>query len=732
MSIPSLTLLLVVVLGIIIVITPTHHVYGATFSWRSVPIGGGGYVTGLALHHTTKNVLYARCDVGGSYHFNFTGRYWIPITDSFSNKDPYYTESIAIDEGDTSGNTVYIATGNSGKNSFSDVYMSTNAGQSWVPTGLANKVSFFGNADLRWQGERLLVDPFNSSLLYYGSRNEGLWRGITTQPRSGKIDWVQVSGFPFGTVSAGVQFVVCGDVASLRSPPRRPSCALLFIGVIGSGVYRVNASNPSDLSWKLEEGSPSTPARASLSPDGSLYVTAAAEGVKKRDAMTGTWTSITPDTKLEYNAITVDPFNAKHIIVGSYAIAFNNPYFVSETAGASWTLYDRSHGTTIDLDVSWWSVNRFLSAVSTILFDPLVPNQAYNTDWFGMYFGSNMEASSTGSPHVWQTHESGHEELVNLALCAPPHVPLISGHADLSAFLHKDIENWPLKTIENIPTQNTLSFDYMAKDSHYMALTMTTSHTPTKDGDGGGLFSVDGGVSWTGFKTQQGYGGRVAVAADTQTIIWIPMGKTGYYSTNNGSTWTTCSGLSSSIISPTSIWLPSQPLSADRIMGSSFYVLDGDVLKGSNNTGKSFEPLVTLPKKVTPSWKITVQVNPLKAGDVWISLDEGGLFHWTSSSPTSLQHISDVTTSNAIAFGKASPSSPSIPTLFLQGSVNSYNGIFYSLDLAQSWVQFQDGTGVLWAKGSVLAADFNVWGRVYVGTSGRGVMVGEPSSSSSS
>eukprot|EP01113_Clastostelium_recurvatum_P014619 TRINITY_DN17974_c0_g1_i4.p1 TRINITY_DN17974_c0_g1~~TRINITY_DN17974_c0_g1_i4.p1 ORF type:complete len:761 (+),score=154.90 TRINITY_DN17974_c0_g1_i4:166-2283(+) len=694
-----------------------------TSKWSSVAIGGGGYVTGLALHHTTKNVLYSRTDVGGAYRYDFSSASWTPITDNFSMKDPYYIESITVDESDLTGDTVYIAAGNSGKSINNDVYLSTNTGATWKPTGLANKVSFTGNDDIRWQGERLYVDPFDPKIMYYGSRDDGLWQGIAPSLRSASVSWKQVSGFPFGTANEGPQFIVCGETASLRNPPRRSHCATLFIGVAGKGVYRVAASNLASLTWSLETGSPARPARAALASDGTLYVTGRT-GVGKRSAA-GSWATLTPASGYEWCAITVDPNDPRTVIAGTMAKTFNNPYYMSTDAGVTWKQFHKSKGNSVTYNVPWWPTNVHLAAVATILYEPISGDTAFYSDWFGVYFGSALDTAT----HKWETHEEGHEELVCLALCAPPHVSLLSGHADCNAMVHPDVTQFPAKMVTDsspIKIQNTMSFDYMSSNSLYMARTMTRTHEPLVAGDGGGLFSGDGGDTWTAFPTQKGFGGRIAVSATSRSIFWVPMGKTGYVSTNNGSSWTTSTGLSTTIMSATDIWLSKNPVTSDRKRADTYYVLDGISLKRSTNNGVSFSQIGALPSgSVTATTRTNVIANPLVADDVWVSIDGGGLYRWTAASGQ-LKKVPNVSLARLIAFGKYSKLvTPQTATLYVLGTVNSQNGVFYSNDLGASWVRMDDGTGVLWAKGGTMAADFWTWGKVYVGAQGRGVFVGQ-------
>jgi hypothetical protein len=53
---------------------------------------------------------------------------------------------------------------------------------------IGKDVGIFGNGDYRWGGERLAVDPNKPSLIYFGTREDGLWNSTDAGESFAKVD----------------------------------------------------------------------------------------------------------------------------------------------------------------------------------------------------------------------------------------------------------------------------------------------------------------------------------------------------------------------------------------------------------------------------------------------------------------------------------------------------------------------------------------------------------------
>jgi hypothetical protein len=79
---------------------------------------------------------------------------------------------------------------------------------------------------------------------------------------------------------------------------------------------------------------------------------------------------------------------------------------------------------------------------------------------------------------------------------------------------------------------------------------------------------------------------------------------------------------------------------------------------------------------------------------------------------------------NAIGFGMAG-TGKSTPALYMNGIAAKEEGMFRSDDAGQSWVRVDDARHQFGWKNSI-TGDPRVFGRLYLATGGRGIIVGEP------
>jgi hypothetical protein len=114
---------------------------------------------------------------------------------------------------------------------------------------------------------------------------------------------------------------------------------------------------------------------------------------------------------------------------------------------------------------------------------------------------------------------------------------------------------------------------------------------------------------------------------------------------------------------------------------------------------------------------------PGKEGDIWLAGGTNGLFHSTNSG-TSFTKVATTTEALNIAFGKAAPGQSTM-ALFLIGTVDGVKGVFRSDNAGGAWVRINDDQHQYGNIGEAITGDPRVFGRVYLGTNGRGILVAD-------
>lgn len=83
-----------------------------------------------------------------------------------------------------------------------------------------------------------------------------------------------------------------------------------------------------------------------------------------------------------------------------------------------------------------------------------------------------------------------------------------------------------------------------------------------------------------------------------------------------------------------------------------------------------------------------------------------------------------VKSAGAVGFGAAKPGSTAA-AIYLWGVVDNAQGAYRSDNDGKSWVRLTDATHQF-ATGREITGDPKRYGRVYIGTNGRGILVGDP------
>jgi hypothetical protein len=246
-------------------------------------------------------------------------------------------------------------------------------------------------------------------------------------------------------------------------------------------------------------------------------------------------------------------------------------------------------------------------------------------------------------------------------------------------------------------------------------------------------YSLDEGRTWKpapAAPSHESHAGSIAVSADGGAWLWTPEREAASLTRDQGATWTAVQGLPRNL-----------RVIADPKNPQSFYALSlpGSTLYRSSDGGATFTAqhlnLQDAPPVVSPErgddrgGQDRLYAAPDRTGDLWLAAFDG-LYHAppsgepASGGSVSFARLPGVEQIHAFGFGKAAPHQ-SYPSLYLVGTVHGQRGIFRSIDQAQTWVRINDDQHQ-WGLVLQITGDPRLYGRVYVGTHGRGISYGDP------
>jgi hypothetical protein len=726
-------------------VTATYQIgsTAAAYTFKNVQIVGGGFVDGIVFHPAQQGLMYARTDVGGAYRWDASQNRWLPLLDYLTRDDSSYmgVESLAIDPSDP--NKLYLAVGMYAESYGTNgaILISDNQGQSFTTVPLPFKLG--GNDAGRFAGERLSVDPNLSSHLYFGSRLNGLWESLDSGATWAQSTTFPVQGLPSANPSSTGGVIFEDFVQS--SGKQGTVTPTVYVGVDDHTVDALYLTTDGGATW---EGVPGQPAglflnRGALGPDGNLYLSygnsLGPEGVTggsiwrytppASPGAEGVWKNITPSPTFTNNAgtfgygsVAADPAHPGVIMATTLDLYYlHDDVFRSLDGGNSWI--DLGGNQARDGSLSPWlnfgaaspGIGNWLVSIA---IDPY--NSSHVVYGTGQTIWQTTGAAAADAtvtkqgtttagvaPTVWSVAAEGLEEAVIRTLISPPSgASLLSGMRDIGGFAHTVLDVSPAAGMFT----NPLIIDTTGLDFAQAVPAMIV-----RVGDGGGTqfgaYSADYGADWTPFASQSGSlsgGGSIAISADGKTIVWAPEDSGVSYSNDNGTTWQACAGVP-----------PQQGILSDRINQKKFYIFNSitGVLYRSVDGALTFSAVATgLPANAL------LRASYAAEGDLWLATSSG-LLHSTDSG-TTFTHVAGPTESFDVAFGKSAPNA-AYPTIFAYGKIAGVDGVYRSIDKGTTWTAVTDANhqyGYL----DVIAADANVFGRVYLGTSGRGIVYADP------
>ena len=333
------------------------------YTWTSVPVVGGGFVDGIICHPTVEGLRYCRTDMGGAYRWDNSQKRWVQLLDWLSEADSNLqgVESIALDP--KHPERVYMACGTYTTLQGS-ILRSDDYGKTFLRTDVP--ILMGGNEGGRGNGERMMVDPLNENVIYFGTRLDGLWRSTDRG-----VNWEKVTAFPdvkekfdprdrggwMGINGCGVNGVLF--VSDAKADNGKNVTQTIYVTCSQREYESVFVSKDGGETWAPVAKQPLglRPTHMSLASDGQLYITYAdtpgpsnmTDGaVWKYNTLNGKWQDITPlrvgengKAGFGYAAVCVDPRNARHVVVTTHCLwekggNHTDEIFRSTDAGKTW------------------------------------------------------------------------------------------------------------------------------------------------------------------------------------------------------------------------------------------------------------------------------------------------------------------------------------------------------------------------------------------------------------
>ncbi len=729
-------------------IVVAQNIAARSYTYTSSNFDGGGYITGIVYHPGVQGLMYMRTDVGGSYRRDPGSDTWIPLNDMTApgSGNSYGIFSLAVDPNNS--NTLYEATGYyiSWWAGAGQIMRSSDRGRTWKTFDLptvnilqsdgshqSGPVRLGSNEAGRGNTERLMVDPNDGQVLFLGTPLNGLLKSTDSG-----ATWTQVSSFPTDSSVTFVQF----DKASGTNGSATP---VIYVGIssldarqtYATSVPTVYRSTDGGKTWSTVANQPTglVALTAKLDGQGHLYVVygdnlgpsgISTGAVYRLTTGSGAWTDITPSGNKThgYGGLDVSAQNPNVVMVSTLDWWGNDDIYRSSDGGATWTGMKgiSTHTAPNNKWIKAYSGGSFGNMggwITTVAIDPFDGNHvAYTGGWES----SNALAGSV----AWTYKLSNMQETCVAKIVSPS-----SGAAHVLETVGDDggmrYTNDFSDDSGYFSDNNTTNFEIDVAEQN-PNLVVRTSWDPNK----AAYISNDNGVTWSLMPStpvvkvgsNDKSNGSIVVSANGDSMLWTPGYQSAFYSTDGGKSWNASTGFPTE---PTGFGGGGfiRPVSDRSVNGNGYYYAynqnTGEIIASSDN-GKTFTTLYsgldTIANYVGTQGQLLSVPGPVR-GNLWLTTNSG-LYHFAGPGATKVR-IANVQAAYGVAYGAPAPGKSNY-TIYFSGEYNNVWGVFQSADDGATWTRVNDDQHQ-YGVPSVMAGDPRVFGRLYLGTGCRGLVV---------
>jgi len=772
----------------------------SSYQWKPVRIGGGGWVVGMTVHPLDPTVRYARTDVGSPYRWDNTNQVWTPMrvsntdgsgihsTAETSSPSSYGVNSIVVDPSNTSVVYMVFPTEHSTDiltpTNYVEIYKSTDGGLNFYPGNMqAAQILGDPNGTNRMYGERLAVDPANTTVLYYGSQSQGLFRSLD----DGQT-WTQfaaATGLPTNIEFINILFAKAPGTTTVNGTAVSKTIYAISInntvnGVSDAGgdVYR---SQDGGQTWTdLSTGVKDSASGQSLShqalntnidANDNLYVAENyatdswnraywryAAGQWTRGSLMNTGGSAWINQAVV--SVVSDPTNAQRL----YALAADTSLARSDNGGATWInlggpKYANTLGwlpQTVGMAGGDWHSNGGLKVDSQgNLWTPTGQEGPLTIA------AATAQSATTANPPAWTIVTTGIEELCPQDIIIPPgsNDTILASAEDTTGFYIPNPDNF--SDVQIPLQQETISqgtaLDYAPDAPSYVVVTTSNVYSNGTNYSG---YSTDGGKTWQRFGSVLKYAcgastcdvpaGLIAVSprgartlGSDHLVMLPPYNLAPEYSQDGGATWhvtqsfplnTDGMTMESTFTSLSSPMLPLHLLRADPFTADKFYLrfsIAPASLYISTDGGQTWQPQANA-GLTGEAWTSQLMVNSKVKNDLWYASGfqgstQLGLFHSTDGGQ-SFQQVSGIARATTVVVGAGSgQAGDAAYTVYFYGLLSSDPewGVFRSTNGGASWDRIAYYPTGIYATPVTMAASQDTFGKVYLGLSGDSFVYGQ-------